>query len=39
VTVKRAFKGRFPRTVYSLSDLGREALAAYARMLKVVSGD
>jgi len=39
VTVKRAFRGRFPRTVYSLSDLGREALAAYARMLKVVSED
>jgi DNA-binding PadR family transcriptional regulator len=39
VTVKRAFRGRFPRTVYSLSAVGREVLARYARMLKAVSGN
>jgi DNA-binding transcriptional ArsR family regulator len=38
VTMKRAFKGKYPMMVCGLMKQGREAFEAYARMLRYVSG-
>lgn len=36
VAVEKKFKGKYPQTVCSMTKKGREALEAYARMLKYV---